>query len=62
MSFASKLKRNLREYKRVISIARKPSREEFMSILKISGLGILVVGAVGFAIQLLYQFIIRAVM
>jgi len=61
MSFASKLKRNLKEYKRVISIARKPNREEFVAILKISGLGILLVGVIGFSIQLLYQFVIRAV-
>ena len=60
MSISAKIKRNLKEYKRVISIARKPSKEEFVSILKISGLGIMFMGLIGFVIQFIYQFVIKA--
>lgn len=48
----------LKEYGRVISISRKPTREEFVSILKICSLGILVMGGIGFIVQLVYQLII----
>lgn len=62
MSFMSKLKRKLKQYRRVISISRKPNRDEFISTLKISGLGVVLIGAVGFLIQLVYQFIIRSLL
>jgi len=60
MSFVAKLKRGLKEYKRVLSIARKPTMDEFTAIMKICSLGVLIVGVVGFAIQFIYQFIIKA--
>ncbi len=59
MKLLARLSRSLREYRRIISISRKPNRQEFASILKITSLGISLIGAVGFAIQLLYQFIIK---
>ncbi|MBD3311838.1 protein translocase SEC61 complex subunit gamma [archaeon] len=62
MNFISKLKRKLKQYRRVISISRKPNRDEFISTLKISGLGVVLIGAVGFLIQLVYQFIIRSLL
>jgi protein transport protein SEC61 subunit gamma-like protein len=60
MSISSKLKSSLKQYKRVLSISRKPSKDEFIAILKISGLGIVIIGLTGFVIQLIYQYIIRA--
>lgn len=36
--------------KRVLQIARKPSKDEYLQVAKITGLGILLVGFVGFAI------------
>ncbi len=58
MSLLSNLGYKLAEYRRVISISRKPSREEFVSIAKICGLGIVVIGVIGFVIQLIYQLIV----
>ena len=37
--------------KRVWMALKKPTREEFMSVTKISALGILILGVVGFAIS-----------
>ena len=54
----SRLKNTLKNYKRVIDIARKPEKEEFFSSAKITGSGIALIGAVGFLIFLLY-FLIR---
>ena len=50
MGIASKL----REYRRVLQVARKPDKEEFMTSSKISALGIALIGFIGFVIFLIY--------
>jgi len=55
--FLTKQKDKLVNYRRVISVARKPDKEEFSEAIKITGSGILVVGAIGFMIFLLYYFL-----
>ncbi|MFA5406523.1 MAG: protein translocase SEC61 complex subunit gamma [Candidatus Nanoarchaeia archaeon] len=62
MSIINKIKRALREYKRVLGISRKPNKEEFTAILKICGMGIMLIGIIGFVIQFIYQYLIKAVM
>jgi len=44
---------NLEEYMRVLKLARKPSREEFNMIAKISIAGIGIIGTMGFVIYAL---------
>ena len=44
------IKAKLREYRRVLQIARKPGKEEFVSSSKICTMGIFVIGLIGFAI------------
>jgi protein transport protein SEC61 subunit gamma-like protein len=44
------LKAKLREYRRVLQVARKPDKEEFMTSSKICTLGIVLIGFIGFAI------------
>ena len=41
--------------KRVWHILRKPTKEEFSAVAKISALGIVAIGLVGFVISLLMQ-------
>ena len=55
----SKIKNKLSQYKRVVNVARKPEREEFISSIKITGSGIVLIGVIGFIIFLLY-FLVRA--
>lgn len=38
------------KYGRIIKMARTPSREEYVKTLYITGIGIIIIGAVGFAI------------
>jgi len=47
-----KIKRTLEEWRRVLRITKKPDRVEFKTIVKISGLGMAIIGAVGFVIQM----------
>jgi len=51
MSLTDSIK--LGEYTRVLKLARKPSREEFIMIAKVAGAGILLIGFIGFAIYLI---------
>jgi protein transport protein SEC61 subunit gamma-like protein len=43
----------IRSYLRVLKLTKKPSREEFLTIAKVAGIGILAVGAIGFIIYVL---------
>nr|WP_094227873.1 protein translocase SEC61 complex subunit gamma [Methanolobus psychrotolerans] len=47
------INQSLKTYLRVLKLTKKPSREEFLTIAKVAGLGILAIGFVGFLIYLL---------
>ena len=53
----SRFKSFLIESKRVFKVTKKPGKEEFKVIVKVSGIGMLVIGAIGFIIQLIWQAI-----
>ena len=46
--------KTLKQYMRVLRIARKPGKDEFVTSSKISALGIAVIGLVGFVIFMSY--------
>jgi protein transport protein SEC61 subunit gamma and related proteins len=50
--YAVKFKSFIKESRRVLQITKKPSMEEFKAIVKITGLGMLVIGALGFIITI----------
>ncbi len=52
-SFWSKIE----EYRRILKIARKPTIDEIKRASKVSFIGIIVVGVIGFLIQLLLSII-----
>lgn len=53
-----KLKSFIKESIRILKITKKPSREEFKVIVKISGLGILLIGFIGFIITVLWTLLV----
>jgi protein transport protein SEC61 subunit gamma and related proteins len=53
-----KLKEFIKECRRVLSITKKPDKEEFLSISKITGLGIMAIGLLGFIIALISRIFI----
>ncbi len=57
LSILLKLKRKLREYRRVLRITKKPTSKEFKMIVKVTGLGIVAIGAIGFVIWLVLTLI-----
>jgi protein transport protein SEC61 subunit gamma-like protein len=51
----------LKQYWRILQLTRKPSNEEFFTISKVAGAGILLIGAIGFAIYLIMVLIPRSI-
>jgi len=37
---------------RVLHVSRKPGREEFLNVAKITGLGVIIIGTIGFIISI----------
>ena len=52
----------IKSYLRVLKLTKKPSREEFLTIAKVAGLGILAVGVLGFIEYMLLVIIPQYVM
>ncbi len=48
-----KIRSFINECARVLRVTKKPDKLEFMTIVKVSGLGILIIGLVGFIIQMI---------
>ncbi|MFQ6105541.1 MAG: protein translocase SEC61 complex subunit gamma [Candidatus Hydrothermarchaeaceae archaeon] len=44
-----------REWVRVLKLSRKPRKSEFFMIAKITGIGIFLVGTIGFIIRMILQ-------
>jgi len=49
----SNINQILKTYYRVLKLTKKPSREEFLMISKVAGLGIIAIGLMGFIIFVL---------
>ena len=50
--YITRFKSFIIESKRVFKITKKPSKEEFKAIVKVSSIGILIIGVIGFIIQI----------
>lgn len=55
MAFAvvTKLRSFIGECRRVLTVTKKPSKDELMAIVKVSGIGIALIGLIGFLLQML---------
>ena len=52
-SWKYKIRHFLGECLRVLKVTKKPDAIEFKTIVKVSGLGILIIGLIGFVVQML---------
>lgn len=50
------------KYGRVLRMARKPTNEEYEKTIKITGLGILGIGAIGFVIYIFRELVIPVIL
>ena len=58
---ANKFKEFLESSKRILLIAKKPSNKEFWAMAKVVGLGMIVIGVIGFIVRLIMNIISGAV-
>jgi len=42
---------------RVLHVSRKPGREEFQNVAKITGIGVIIIGTIGFIISIIAQLL-----
>ncbi|MBM4240790.1 MAG: protein translocase SEC61 complex subunit gamma [Euryarchaeota archaeon] len=47
----------INQCKRVLKISKKPDRFEFTNVAKITGIGIIIIGVIGFIISIIAQLI-----
>jgi len=57
IGFFGKIKSFLIKCKRVLLITKKPGKEEYKTIAKVTGVGIVIIGLIGFIISLLWQVV-----
>ncbi len=57
MKLLTKIISFLRESKRVFQVTKKPTKNEYKTIVKVSALGIAIIGTIGFIINILAQVI-----
>jgi len=50
----SKFKSFIIQCRRVFRVTKKPNKEEFKTIVKVSALGILIIGGLGFFIEMIW--------
>ncbi len=53
----NRFKRFIKEMLRVLRITKKPGKEEYKSLVKVTGIGAAVLGAIGFVLFLLKQLL-----
>jgi len=54
-----KIKNFIIELKRVWTITRKPTKDELKVIVKVTGIGILIIGLIGLLINMMWQLIFK---
>ncbi len=58
-SLSQRFKSFLVECRRVWQVTKKPSKEELKVILKVTGIGILIIGFIGFIINIAWQVFLQ---
>lgn len=51
------LRKFVHQTKRVLKVARKPDKEEYFEVAKITALGIAIIGVIGFLIDLVANLV-----
>ena len=57
MGIQDKLNKAISETRRILRLSRKPKKEEFNETMKITGLGMIGIGLLGFAVLLISELV-----
>ena len=55
--YIKKIQKFFLESKRILKISKKPDKEEYLKTVKVSAIGIAVIGLIGFLIQIIGQLL-----
>jgi protein transport protein SEC61 subunit gamma and related proteins len=58
-SLKTRLKSFFTECRRVWQVTRKPTKDELKVTLKVTGIGIVIIGLLGFIISILWQLLLK---
>ncbi len=59
MNFIQSFNSLIQKCVRVWKVMRKPTKEEFRAVVKVSAVGTLIIGALGFLIAVIMKFVVR---
>jgi protein transport protein SEC61 subunit gamma and related proteins len=59
MELLSRVKSFIIESRRVLTITRKPTNQELKTIIKVAGVGVLLIGLIGFVISMIKQAVLK---
>ncbi len=59
LSWVQRLKNFIYQCKIVLRVTKKPTKDEFKTIVKVSGLGIIIIGLIGFVVQIIKQLFFK---
>lgn len=57
MNYREQINSTIKDCKRVLKISRKPNQEEYLAFTKVTAIGIVIIGIVGFIIVIIGQLI-----
>ena len=57
MNYKEQIDNTLKDCKRVLRISKKPNQEEYLAFTKVTALGIVIIGVVGFIFVLVSELI-----
>ena len=58
-SIKTKFMNFINKCKIVLRVTKKPTKQEFMTIFKVSGIGTIAIGLIGFIIQMVRQLLLK---
>lgn len=47
----------IKQCQRVLRVSKKPDRDEYINVSKVTGIGIIIIGVVGFVISIIAQLL-----
>ncbi|MDI3483967.1 MAG: protein transport protein subunit gamma [Methanobacteriaceae archaeon] len=57
MSYKESILEFIEKSRRVLKVSKKPDREEYFTVAKVTGIGIIIIGVIGLIITLMTQII-----
>ena len=57
-SLLTRMYRFLRECRRVLKVTHKPTREEYITTVKVSAIGLAIIGMIGFLLTMIKQLLL----